>query len=65
MRVVKCTCTTEKTNYTTDTDLQKVKKQKQGMGLTVAFARDLAKRAPLSLYFLMRVAASGGGASLQ
>ena len=29
------------------------------MGLTVAFARDLAKHAPLSLHYLMRVIASG------
>ena len=35
------------------------------MGLTVAFARDLAKHAPLGLYNLMRVTATGDGASLQ
>ena len=35
------------------------------MGLTVAFARVLAKHAPLSLCYLMRVIASGDRASLQ
>ena len=35
------------------------------MGLTVAFARDLAKHAPLSLYCLIRVIDSGDRASLQ
>ena len=35
------------------------------MGLTVAFARDFAKHAPLGLYYLMRVIATGDRASLQ
>ena len=34
------------------------------MDLTVAFARDLAKHAPLAHYYLMRVIATGDGASL-
>ena len=46
-----------------NTDQLKVK-QVQGMGLTVAFARDLAKYAPLGLYYLMRVIATGDRASL-
>ena len=35
------------------------------MGLTVAFARDFAKHAPLVLFHLMRVIAAGDRASLQ
>ena len=35
------------------------------MGLTVAVARDLAKHAPLDLYYLMSVIATGDRASLQ
>ena len=35
------------------------------MGLTVAFARVLAKHAPLGLHFLMRVIATGDRASHQ
>ena len=31
------------------------------MGLTVAFARDVAKHAPLGLYYLKRVIATGDG----
>ena len=51
------------------TDLQKLK-QAQRLGLTVAFARDLAKHVPLDLNFLMifvhlmRVIATGNRASL-
>ena len=33
------------------------------MGLTVAFAQDLAKHAPLDHYYLMRVIATGDRAS--
>ena len=35
------------------------------MGLTVAFARDLAKHAQLGLYYSMCVIATGDRASLQ
>ena len=46
-----------------NTDLQKVK-QWQQTDLTVAVARGLAKRAPMDLYYLVRVIATGGLASL-
>ena len=46
-----------------NTDLQKVKTEARNG--SYAFARDLAKHAPLSLYCLMRVIASGDRASLQ
>ena len=35
------------------------------MGLSAAFARDLAKHAPLGLHHLMRAIAAGDRASLQ
>ena len=41
------------------------RRKEQGTGLTLTFARDLAKHAPLGLYDLVRVVASGDRASLQ
>ena len=39
--------------------------KEQGTGLKVTFDWDLAKHAPLGLYYLMRIIASGDGASVQ
>ena len=56
MRIVKCTGTRENQLHY-NTDLQKLK-QGQRLGLTVAFARDLAKHVTLDFHFLMILSTS-------
>ena len=42
-----------------NTDRQREKNRSKKKGVTVAFARNLAKQSPLGLYFLMRVIGAG------
>ena len=65
VRIVKCNCTRERDNKRHYNRVLQIVRQVKGMGLTVAFAGDLAKHAPLDLYCLMRFIATGDQTSLQ